>query len=215
MDAKFWMDAWNAGRTGFHLNQFHDKLLEHFPRLAPEKGQWALVPLCGKTKDLLWLQGLGLKVHGVELHESAVKAFFAENRLSPTTSRDEKFVHYSAGEIQISCGDFLKIEARECYDFVYDRASLVALPPGMRADYVRVVAQSLKRGGKYLLVVYTYDPGLLDGPPFSIDTAEVQKLYEDDFAITCIDCQTPKLEGARLASLGDAVKQDVYILEKR
>ncbi len=62
MDAQFWINAWNEGRTNFHQQNYHEKLLQFFPPLGPHKGQSVLVPLCGKSKDMLCLSNLGLKV---------------------------------------------------------------------------------------------------------------------------------------------------------
>jgi thiopurine S-methyltransferase len=55
VDSQFWIAAWNEGRTTFHQGDYHDKLSEYFPQLNPEKEQGVLVPLCEKSKDLLWL----------------------------------------------------------------------------------------------------------------------------------------------------------------
>ena len=155
MDSEFWTTVWSEGRTNFHQEDYHDKLTEYFPQLNPEKGQRVLVPLCGKSKDLLWLHGLKLHVHGIELHNQAVESFFAENELSPVKkTQDQDFAHYTHENIVISCGDFFKLDENDTYDFIYDRASLVALPSPMRKGYAQVIEQSLKRGGKYLLIVY-------------------------------------------------------------
>jgi len=110
MDSSFWTTAWNEGRTNFHQGNYHDKLIEYFPQLNPERAERVLVPLCGKSEDLLWLHGLHLHVHGVELHEQAVESFFAENELSPLRkTRDQDFAHYTHKNIVISCGDFFKL----------------------------------------------------------------------------------------------------------
>jgi len=214
MDSQFWITAWNEGRTNFHQGNYHDKLVEYFPQLKPEEGQRVLVPLCGKSKDLLWLHGLNLRVHGIELHNQAVEAFFAENELSPVKkTQDQDFAHYTHENIAISCGDFFKLNENDTYDFIYDRAALVALPSGMRKSYAEVINRSLRKGGKYLLVVYEYDQSKLDGPPFSVDDNEIHELYEDQFAIQLMESKQPTNEGPRLSSLG-GLKQKVYILEK-
>jgi thiopurine S-methyltransferase len=214
MDSQFWITAWNEGRTNFHQGDYHDKLIEYFPRLSPEKGQRVLVPLCGKSKDLLWLHALNLHVHGIELHDQAVESFFAENELSPLEkSRDRDFDHYTHQNIVISCGDFLKLKKNDAYDFIYDRASLVALPSPMRKSYAQVIKQSLKKRGKCLLIVYEYDQSKLDGPPFSVDANAIHELYEDQFTIKLLESKQPTKEGPRLSSL-EGLKQKVYILEK-
>src|ERR1700722_4605316 len=214
MGSQSWITAWNEGRTNFHQGNYHDKLIEYFPQLNPEKGQRVLVPLCGKSKDLLWLNELTLRVHGIELDDHAVESFFVENELSPVKkSQDQHFAHYTHENVVVSCGDFFKLDENDTYDFVYDRASLVALPSPMRKTYAQVIRQSLKKGGKYLLIVYEYDQSKLEGPPFSVDAKEIRELYEDQFTINLMESKQPTKEGARLSSL-DSLKQKVYILEK-
>lgn len=214
MDAQFWIKIWNEGRTGFHQAEYHEKLTKYFPELSPKEGQSVLVPLCGKTKDLLWLHSLGLNVHGIELYAPAVESFFIENALSPLKKvQNEAFTDTTYENIRISCGDFFKLNAAETYDFVYDRAALVALPPEMRKAYAQVIKRSLKKGGKYLLVTYEYDQSKLDGPPFSVLENEVHELYADQFTIKLMESETPSNEGPRLEALG-GLQQKVYILEK-
>lgn len=214
MDPEFWIKSWKEGRTNFNQPKYHLGLEKYFPQLFPEKGQKVLVPLCGKSVDLLWLHEQGLYVHGVELYEQAVKDFFNENALSsPEITRDQNFIHYSRGNITVSSGDFFKLNAENTYDFVYDRAALVALPPSMRKDYARVVKRSLKKGGKCLLIVYDYDPLKMEGPPFSIADSEIRALYEDQFTVRLMESETPESEGPRLAAV-EGLKQNIYILEK-
>ena len=215
MDAAFWIKSWLEGRTGFHQSHFNDKLTEYFPRFDPEKGQKVLVPLCGKSKDLIWLHGQGLRVHGVELHEQAVVSFFTENQLAPVQKHQDKdFVHYAWENIVVSCGDFFKLNEHGTCDFVYDRAALVALPQAMRKDYVRVIKGALKPGGKCLLIAYEYDPSQMEGPPFSIGVSEIHELYQDAFTIQQIESARPAKEAPRLAAVG-SLKQTVYVLQKR
>jgi thiopurine S-methyltransferase len=214
MDAKFWKKAWNEGRTAFHQRDFHEKLTEFFSRLQPQSGEKVLVPLCGKSKDLLWLHELNLHVHGVELHDQAVEAFFSENKLSPVKkTQNRNFTRYNYGNIFIRCGDFFKLDENDIYDLIYDRAALVALPQTMRQDYAQVIKKAVKKNGRYLLIVYEYDQTKLDGPPFSVAADEIRDLYEDQFAISLVESTAPRNEGARLSSL-ESLRQKVYILEK-
>ncbi|MFL5785006.1 MAG: thiopurine S-methyltransferase [Bacteriovoracaceae bacterium] len=212
MDKEFWEHAWEEGRTGFHQSKFNDKLLTYFPELLSQENQKVLVPLCGKSKDMLWLAQKGLEVRGIELYEDAVKAFFTENKLpSPEVCRDNDFVTYSQGKIRISSGDFFKFHETATYDLIYDRAALVALPPEMRKDYVTVLRRALKPNGKYLLLTYEYDESELQGPPFSIPEGEVRKLYENNFSIKKLESQRPNQESARFDPV-TSLKQTVYIL---
>jgi thiopurine S-methyltransferase len=214
MEAEFWIKAWNEGRTQFHQPDFNPKLTEHFARLEARVGQKVLVPLCGKTKDMIWLRRQRLEVHGVELHEPAVRDFFAENGLaSPRVSRGDAHTHHAHDGITVSCGDFFKLEAAGTYDLVYDRAALVALPAAMRRPYARVVGDALKSGGRCLLITYTYDTSKMDGPPFSVEDSEVRALYQDRFSVELLESRRPEGEGARLSAV-QGLKQNVYLLSK-
>lgn len=215
MDAQFWITAWEEGRTGFHQSQYNDKLIAWFPKLSPLSGQKVLVPLCGKSKDMLWLRDQGLDVHGVELFEEAVKAFFTENHLpAPTIKKDLHYTNYSLDGLTISTGDFFQLEADSSYDLVYDRASLVALPESMRADYVKVLHKALKKNGGYLLLTYEYDQNLMQGPPFSISDEDVRRLYQEHFTIEKVETSAPPVENTRLSAVV-SLRQNVYLLRKK
>jgi len=215
MDAQFWIDAWNEGKTGFHQEHYNNKLIEYFSQFRPLPGQKVFVPLCGKTKDLLWLHEQGLLVHGVELYEKAVEEFFLDNQLMPfEKSQESHFTRYSYQNITISCGDFFKFEDKSTYDFIYDRASLVALPRDMRKTYSKMITECLKPGGKYLLIVYEYDQSKMDGPPFCVDENEINQLYQKEFTIKLMESKGPERESSRLSEVG-SLKQKVYILEKK
>lgn len=215
MDAQFWLDAWNSGRTGFHQEDYHKKLIQYFPEFEPISGQKVLVPLCGKSKDMIWLHNMNLYVHGVELCDHAVEAFFAENNLEePIIGQDHDFKHYTHQNIVISSGDFFKLGKGDQYDYVYDRASLVALPQEMRDKYARVITDVLRPGGKYLLIVFEYDQSKMEGPPFSIDANEVHRLYEDHFTIELKESEQ-EIRNSSKTEVLDSFKQKVYVLTKK
>jgi len=215
MDAQFWLDAWNSGRTGFHQDDYNNKLIEYFPELGAVSGQKVLVPLCGKSKDMIWLHNMNLYVHGVELCEHAAQAFFKENNLEdPIVSQDTDFNHYTHQNIVISSGDFFKLGKGDQYDYIYDRASLVALPLPMRDQYARVITSVLNPGGECLLIVFEYDQTKMDGPPFSIDANEVHRLYEDHFTIELKESEQEINRSTKTEGL-DSFKQKVYILTKK
>mmetsp|Transcript_32530 Transcript_32530/g.68397 ORF Transcript_32530/g.68397 Transcript_32530/m.68397 type:complete len:301 (-) Transcript_32530:53-955(-) len=68
-------------------------------------------------------------------------------------------------------------------DAIYDRASMVAIKPSLRKDYVTLMGELLRPGGVILLVSLdrrkaTTDAAKKDGPPFSINEAEIREIYE-------------------------------------
>lgn len=215
MEPKFWIDAWENGRTGFHKQNYHDKLLEFFPTLHAHEGESVLVPLCGKTKDMLWLGKTGLNVTGIELYQEAVEAFFHDNNLAPVSFHQTKdFKEYSHENIQIKCGNLFQFTGEKIFDYIYDRAALVALPRDMRVDYAKVMKRVLKDNGKYLLIVYEYDETQMSGPPFSVTHKEILELYGDEFSVKLLDSRPPAEDGPRINQVGGLL-QNVYQLEKK
>lgn len=214
MEAEFWIKAWQEGRTAFHQSKYNEKLTKYFPSLMKAQGERAFVPLCGKTRDMVWLAQQGLLVFGVELFEPAVRDFFEENQLqSPEVTKDQHFTHYSSQNIKISVGDAFQYQAPLPFDLVYDRASLVALPPEMRAPYAKQICSLLKSGGRSLLITYEYDEREMQGPPFSISEKEVNMLfgYQCDIGLTESTKITP--ENPRFSQVPSLLEK-VYILTK-
>jgi len=61
-------------------------------------------------------------------------------------------------------------------DWVLDRASLVALPDDMRADYIAAIDRLSDVGTRQLVITLEYFP-LIDSAPFSITPEEVGHYY--------------------------------------
>ncbi|WP_225616187.1 thiopurine S-methyltransferase [Methylomonas albis] len=179
MDHDFWHQRWQQNQIGFHQQAFNPILQLHWPRLAIRQNARVLVPLCGKSKDLLWLLAMGYQVVGVELSPLAVESFFADNDLKPTVRRQGEFWVSEVDGLQIFCGDFFALQAADVgeLDAVYDRAALVALPPDMRIDYVMKLSSLLPPNVQMLLIAFDYPQHEMPGPPFSVQTDEVENLY--------------------------------------
>lgn len=182
MRINFWLKTWNEGNIGFHQAQIHAALEAHWPDLPA--GTRVLVPLCGKSRDMLWLEARGLEVTGVEFVESAVREFFHENELE--FEQDEAWGHrcYRAvgRNIRIFCTDFIELAddyEGEPFQALYDRAALVALPHDMRPPYVAACRKLISDAANGLLVSMTYEPQSMEGPPFSVEPGEVEHLWGD------------------------------------
>lgn len=190
MEQSFWEARWQAGQIGFHLDAVNPALTSSWPELvgqAPILGTRVLVPLCGKSQDLTWLNVQGHDVVGVEFVETAAQAFFEEQHLTPERHETSGGTRYSwvntaaAAGIEIHVGDFFKVRELECgrCDWVYDRAALVAIAPERRGEYVAKLASLTKPGAGLLLISFEHDTG--SGPPFSIPPAEVHELFDAHF----------------------------------
>jgi thiopurine S-methyltransferase len=167
--AEPWIERWQTGRTGWHEAEGNASLKLHW-QLA---GRRVLVPLCGKSVDLLWLEAQGNEVFGVELSPIAVEAFFDEHELA-YERRSGDLVVYTATErrITIACGDFFALTG-EYFDAHYDRGALIALPPEMRRRYAAHTSSLLGSNAAQLVVTVEYDQQHAAGPPYSVGEQEV------------------------------------------
>ncbi|RUO76097.1 thiopurine S-methyltransferase [Idiomarina seosinensis] len=188
MDASFWHERWENQQIGFHRPEPHELLKKHFLNgiKAPAT---VFVPLCGKSKDLLWLLQKGYRVFGVELSELAVKQFFEDNQLTPEITQRGEFKEYAVDELVIWVGDFFKLQQNDLagVDAWYDRAAMIALPPEMRRHYVQQLCEQLPGSAKGLLITLQYPAGYKDGPPFSVLEGEVEAGYGQRFSIEQIE----------------------------
>lgn len=179
MQADFWHKRWERNQIGFHQQQANPFLVQFWPALALDAGARVLVPLCGKSLDLVWLAGQGLRVLGVELSQRAVEDFFAEQQIEPERFEHGAFSCYRSEGIELWCGDFFQLSAEDVADCVglYDRAALIALPPEMRQRYAAHLNTILPTGCGAVLITMDYDQSQLDGPPFAVSDDEVRTLF--------------------------------------
>jgi thiopurine S-methyltransferase len=207
---EFWHERWQRGETGWHLPEINLHLQEHWPRIGVT-GR-VLVPLCGKTLDLLWLAGQGLRVLGVEISPIAVEALFRDNGLTPVVTDEPPFQRYRLDEIEVLCGDFFALNPGHVGEVaaVYDRASLIALPPDWRRRYVEHLTGLLNPTTRVLLITLDYDQVEMAGPPFSVQDSEVIALFGTRFEVrrlADLDVlgETPSLRSRGVTSLRERV----------
>ncbi|MFZ5522810.1 MAG: thiopurine S-methyltransferase [Pseudomonadota bacterium] len=179
MKKDFWLERWDRGEIGFHQDEVNPYLIQYWQQLHLARDSVVFVPLCGKSRDMLWLRQQGYRVLGVELSAIAVQAFFKENGYIPQHAGKGKFDCCEADGIRILCGDFYDLRKDELANVnaVYDRASLIALPPEMRESYARHLAEILPPAAQILLVTVDYPQAEMQGPPFSVTPDEVTALY--------------------------------------
>ncbi|MGC5701093.1 thiopurine S-methyltransferase [Pseudomonas sp. NFXW11] len=177
MQADFWHKRWENDQIGFHLAEVNPYLRQYWPALGLPAGSRVLVPLCGKSLDLIWLAGQGHQVLGIELSEKAVEDFFREHQLQPKISQQGPFKVYAEGLIQLWCGDFFALTREHLggCTALYDRAAMIALPPAMRQRYAAHLNGLLPEGSQGLLITMDYAQEQLDGPPFAVLDDEVRE----------------------------------------
>jgi thiopurine S-methyltransferase len=200
---ELWLERWEEGRTGWHEPDGNFKLKAHWPMLAT--GTRVLVPLCGKSPDLLWLAQQNMEVVGIELSSIAVEAFFSENDLGFGIQGTGHLRCYRADALPISiyCGDYFDFDS-DPFGALYDRAALIAMPPDERPGYVQHTKALLTDDAYRMVIALEYDQAAADGPPYSVLPEEILS-YWDDLRVASqhndIDNSPPKFREAGLTEV--------------
>jgi thiopurine S-methyltransferase len=205
MEKSFWLKKWEENEIGFHGLGFNDLLTAHIGKFNLKNSN-IFVPLCGKSLDLIYLSQIGKQVIGIELSDKAIKSFFAENKLGFDLRSDGPFKRYSCKDLKIDIlqGDFFDLNPDIIgkVDFIYDRASMIALPLDMRISYSKIIENIAHKNCQILLITTEYDYPELIGPPFSVTEAEVRDLYSNNFEITVLERLEKGIENQRFLELG-------------
>ena len=211
MDPDFWQQRWRDNQIGFHQQQVTPLLELYWDAVGVAAGGKVFVPLAGKSLDMAWLAARGHRVLGVELSQLAVEQFFDQHGLTPAIRESGHGRHYSAGAIELICGDAFALDAALLADCtgVYDRAALIALPSQVRQRYAAVLYSKLPHGCRGLLVTLEYPQHEKDGPPFSVPEGEVRALYASHWAIEMLErrdilSEQPKFTAEGVTSLHTA-----------
>lgn len=199
-----WLERWREGRIGWHEESGNASLKKYWRA----EGRRVLVPMCGKTVDMLWLEEHGNSVVGVELSDIAARAFFEENELRYAI-RDGKLTAYTALDrnIAIYCGDLFDFDERGHTGW-YDRGALVATPAEQRPAYAQHIDALLAPDAYRLLITLDYDDTVATGPPFSISREEILRYWPDLREVDRyddIDNGPPKFREAGLEEMFETV----------
>jgi thiopurine S-methyltransferase len=179
LEPEFWHRRWRKNEIAFHLDRVNPLLERYWSRLQIPPAAEVFVPLCGKSRDLSWLHARGYRVLGIELSELALAEFFTDQAITP------KHLAWGRGECWVApgyrliCGDYFDLSEADLADVkvVYDRASLIAFPPEMRPRYVEHLLAVIPQSTPLMLITLEFDPGEMDGPPFSVAEAEIRDLF--------------------------------------
>lgn len=215
MSLSSWHRRWEEGQTPFNQSDVNRYLATHLGLLNLEDDDCVFVPLCGKSLDMWWLRDRGYRVLGVEISPVAVRAFFEERDLEYSERSSGAFTRLNHDAIEILCGDFLSMEAADLSDAraVYDRASLIAFPAPDRQTYVRHLLRILPGAIPILLVTLEYPQSEMNGPPYSVDEAEVGSLFGNTYSIRLLQARDALQDQARFRERGlSRLVEKAYLL---
>jgi thiopurine S-methyltransferase len=217
MKADFWHERWEQGEIGFHQHDFNRHMRDFIDRLQVRSGARILVPLSGKSLDMLWLAEQGYRVTGIELSPLAAEGFFTENGLDFNVDERSGWTVYRGDQVEIHCTDFFAVQktALPRLEAVYDRASLIALPPEMRPAYAAHLTQLVNPGVRSLLVTLEYPQDQMRGPPFSVSAAEVTTLFSTHWNVEPLHAEDCLANEPRFQKKGlTRLQERVFILQK-
>ncbi len=185
MQPEFWHERWRLGQIGFHQSGVDKLLKQHWPELGVARDSRVFVPLCGKSLDLLWLRDRGHCVTGVELSTVALESFCVEQGLPARRRILVDFDVYEAAKLELFRGDFFALTPERLGSFaaLYDRAALVSWDSELRESYVAHATALTSPGTQTLLVTLEYPQAQMRGPPFSVNSDDVDHLYSRNHSI--------------------------------
>ena len=177
-----WQERWELGQIGWHNSAVNKNLLQYKNILWQDHVHpTILVPLCGKSLDILWLAEQGASVIGVEMVEKAIVDFFTENALGYAIEDVQGVSVYRATEkkITIVACNFLDVSTSLIggVHAIYDRASFVAIDPTYKQQYVNTCLGVLEKEGNILLLTYDSPATEMQGPPFPVKDGVIERLY--------------------------------------
>ena len=201
LTAQEWAYRWSNNHIGFHRS-FVDKDLIKYESLFLKKKCKVYVPLCGKSLDLVYLADKGYDVYGCEFVEKAVLDFFSENSLSYVVSEKKTTLgcinEYTCTTKQLTIyqGDYFVLTKNIIgkFDAIWDRASLIAIDPSKRLQYVDLMKDLMVPGGKCLLSTLFVSGEKYYGPPHSVSPDDVNNLYDKVFHMQLIDTKKEPLQ---------------------
>lgn len=216
MQKKFWLERWEKNETKFNQKEVNPYLLQYKNFFEPLKGKRVLVPLCGKSIDLLWFLKEGAEVIGVEFSALAIESFFKEHHLTYEKTEKKPFIIYSSGALKFICGDFFQLKKEDIgeINWIYDRASIIALNKELRIQYGIQISKLSDRNTQIFMIVLSYDSHGNEGPPFSVPQDEVHELFSKNFQIQLISENERKDVMPHLVKRGLVdLKDSVFLME--
>lgn len=199
---KYWQQRYDTGDTYWMHTEAAAMLVKYYSRLNPEgQARKMLIPLCGKTLDLEWLSNQGVPlVVGVDCLLSVLKEVCARSNRTWTTKSvsgeggsDFTLLERSDGKMKLFSGDILQFspEVEGTFDAMWERGSLIILPPKDVKKYVKLLKRLLIPGGRILLESIEFDKDAIDPsttdfmpfPPFPYFLKDIKSLFEAERSV--------------------------------
>lgn len=186
---EFWSQIWDEGTIRFHQNQYNSEMLKYFKDIDL-KDKTVLIPLAGKTKDILFFLEKGAHVTAIEFHEPAVVSFFKENNIA----YKKHGYSFFADNLTFHAMDFFNFHTEKPFDVLFDRASQVVFNQKDRPHYYEHISKLIDQHSKLLLFSIDHNGSFDYGPPHKIPKSEIISAYKK-MGIT-LKVNSENIEGA-------------------
>lgn len=209
-----WETEWNDGNPAWHRKYVSPMLIKHYDEFTSgRRNRRILVPLCGKSLDMIWLADQGHTVVGVEMIRKAIETFFEENKLLYDVNTAQTSAGGTINLFKAKNKDLTLIEcsifdlSREVYhnkfDCIWDRGActvITMMDEARLKQYLDVLLSSLQSDGRYFVMTFRHESGKNEGEWIS-------HLPEDKLLEFCGDrCKVELVEQ-------DDIKNDPALLE--
>lgn len=169
-DPQFWRAHYAQPKQGWEIGRPAPPLERWFAQHSP-KAKRALVVGCGRGHEARLLARLGADVVAIDFAPEAL------DEARALALADGVRVDFRLRDL------FALPRQAERYRLVVEHCCFCAIDPARRGEYVDVVAEVLEDGGEFVGLLRTNCPRP-DGPPFSVDPAEVERLFSPRFVLT-------------------------------
>lgn len=217
MDPSFWNHLWQTNDIKFHKIATHPLLIKFSHKLKPGR---TIVPLCGKSLDMIHLWQEGHYIVGIEQNPIPCEAFFKENNIRFEKKVVGDFTIYSSHRLEIWCGDVFQTPPQVWKGMtgIYDRAGVVGFPVEMQKQYMKFLNDRMKENKKtfdaMLLITVDFDDEKIEGPPFSISDKSVKKLFPKSVKIEKISSTLdPSISGRAPKFSSVHVQEKVFLIK--
>lgn len=170
LDEAYWTSRWANGHTGWDIGYANPALI-HFIEKSIPKSSSILIPGAGNGYEAIWLHENGwTNTTVLDISSIPLRKIGERCPLIP----DRQLVH----------GDFFNYQGT--HDFVLEQTFFCALPPRLRRDYSKKMAELLMPGGVLAGLLFSF-PLSENGPPFGGSEAEYRSLLQPLFDIKTME----------------------------
>lgn len=220
-----WEKDWSKETPAWHRKYVSPILIKHYDEFTSgRKNLRILVPLCGKSLDMIWLADRGHTVVGVEMIRKAIETFFEENKLeyfinTTHTSAGGKYNSFKAknkGIMLIECNifDLSRELYHDKFDCIWDRGALTVITMMDEArlkQYVDVLLLSLRPDGRYFLMTFRHESGKNEGEWIShLPEEKLIELCGDGFKVQLVAQDDIKNDPALLEAYSTAPQHSIF-----